>query len=36
VPRANAADVARAGQQRVAKEEKTRERLAAGELPAIK
>jgi 4-hydroxy-4-methyl-2-oxoglutarate aldolase len=32
VPRANAADVAKAGQQRVAKEEKTRERLAAGEL----
>jgi 4-hydroxy-4-methyl-2-oxoglutarate aldolase len=32
VPRANAADVAKAGQQRVAKEVKTRERLAAGEL----
>jgi 4-hydroxy-4-methyl-2-oxoglutarate aldolase len=32
VPRATAADVAKAGQQRVAKEEKTRERLAAGEL----
>ena len=32
VPRANAADVAKAGQQRVAKEEKTRERLAKGEL----
>jgi 4-hydroxy-4-methyl-2-oxoglutarate aldolase len=32
VPRANAADVAKAAQQRVAKEEKTRERLAAREL----
>ena len=32
VPRATAAGVAKAGQQRVAKEEKTRERLAAGEL----
>lgn len=32
VPRATAADVARAGQQRIAKEEKTRERLAKGEL----
>src|SRR6202453_2558123 len=32
VPRANAADVAKADQQRVAKEEKTRERLAKGEL----
>jgi 4-hydroxy-4-methyl-2-oxoglutarate aldolase len=32
VPRANAVDVAKAAQQRVAKEEKTRERLAAGEL----
>src|SRR3984885_8353550 len=32
VPRAKAADVAKAAQQRVAKEEKTRERLAAGEL----
>jgi 4-hydroxy-4-methyl-2-oxoglutarate aldolase len=32
VPRATAAEVAKAGQQRVAKEEKTRERLAAGEL----
>jgi 4-hydroxy-4-methyl-2-oxoglutarate aldolase len=32
VPRANAADVAKAGQQRIAKEEKTRERLAKGEL----
>ena len=32
VPRANAAEVAKAGQQRVAKEEKTRERLAAREL----
>jgi 4-hydroxy-4-methyl-2-oxoglutarate aldolase len=32
VPRANAADVAKAAQQRVSKEEKTRERLAAGEL----
>jgi 4-hydroxy-4-methyl-2-oxoglutarate aldolase len=32
VPRATAADAAKAAQQRVAKEEKTRERLAAGEL----
>jgi 4-hydroxy-4-methyl-2-oxoglutarate aldolase len=32
VRRATAADVAKAGQQRVAKEEKTRERLAKGEL----
>jgi 4-hydroxy-4-methyl-2-oxoglutarate aldolase len=32
VPRANAAEVAKAGQQRIAKEEKTRERLAKGEL----
>ena len=32
VPRATAAEVAKAGQQRVAKEEKTRERLAKGEL----
>jgi 4-hydroxy-4-methyl-2-oxoglutarate aldolase len=32
VPRATAADVAQAGQQRVAKEMKTRERLAKGEL----
>jgi 4-hydroxy-4-methyl-2-oxoglutarate aldolase len=32
VPRAAAAEVAKAGQQRVAKEEKTRERLAKGEL----
>jgi 4-hydroxy-4-methyl-2-oxoglutarate aldolase len=32
VPRAAAADVAKAGQQRIAKEEKTRERLAKGEL----
>ncbi len=32
VPRATAADVAKAGQQRIAKEEKTRERLAKGEL----
>jgi 4-hydroxy-4-methyl-2-oxoglutarate aldolase len=32
VPRTSAAEVARAGQQRVAKEEKTRERLAKGEL----
>jgi len=32
VPRATAADVAKAGQQRVAKEVKTRERLANGEL----
>jgi len=32
VPRSNAAEVAKAGQQRVAKEEKTRERLAKGEL----
>ncbi len=32
VPRAAAADVAKAGQQRIAKEEKSRERLAKGEL----
>jgi 4-hydroxy-4-methyl-2-oxoglutarate aldolase len=32
VPRAAAAEVAKAGQQRIAKEEKTRERLAKGEL----
>jgi 4-hydroxy-4-methyl-2-oxoglutarate aldolase len=32
VPRANAAEVAKAAQQRIAKEEKTRERLAKGEL----
>jgi 4-hydroxy-4-methyl-2-oxoglutarate aldolase len=32
VPRAHAAEVAKAAQQRVAKEEKTRERLAKGEL----
>ncbi len=32
VPRATAADAAKAAQQRMAKEEKTRERLAAGEL----
>jgi 4-hydroxy-4-methyl-2-oxoglutarate aldolase len=32
VPRATAADVARAGEQRRSKEEKTRERLAKGEL----
>ena len=32
VPRATAADVAKAGQQRIAKEVKSRERLAAGEL----
>jgi 4-hydroxy-4-methyl-2-oxoglutarate aldolase len=32
VPRASAAEVAKAGQQRVAKEEKTREKLAKGEL----
>ena len=32
VPRANAAEVAKAGDQRRAKEEKTRERLAKGEL----
>jgi len=32
VRRATAADVAKAGQQRIAKEEKTRERLAKGEL----
>ncbi len=32
VPRANAAHVAKAAQQRIAKEEKTRERLAKGEL----
>jgi 4-hydroxy-4-methyl-2-oxoglutarate aldolase len=32
VPRANAAEVAKAGQQRIAKEVKTRERLAKGEL----
>ena len=32
VPRATAAAAARAGQQRIAKEEKTRERLAKGEL----
>jgi 4-hydroxy-4-methyl-2-oxoglutarate aldolase len=32
VPCATAADVAKAGQQRIAKEEKTRERLAKGEL----
>jgi 4-hydroxy-4-methyl-2-oxoglutarate aldolase len=32
VPRANAAEVAKASQQRLAKEEKTRERLAKGEL----
>ena len=32
VPRATAADVAKAGQQRIAKEVKTRERLAKGEL----
>jgi 4-hydroxy-4-methyl-2-oxoglutarate aldolase len=32
VPRANAADVAKAAQQRIAKEEKTRERLSRGEL----
>jgi len=32
VPRASAAEVAKAGQQRIAKEEKTRERLAKGEL----
>jgi 4-hydroxy-4-methyl-2-oxoglutarate aldolase len=32
VPRAAAASVAKAGQQRIAKEEKTRERLAKGEL----
>ncbi|MGA2879422.1 MAG: 4-carboxy-4-hydroxy-2-oxoadipate aldolase/oxaloacetate decarboxylase [Bryobacteraceae bacterium] len=32
VPRAEAADVAKAGQQRIAKEVKTRERLAKGEL----
>lgn len=32
VPRETAADVAKAGQQRIAKEEKTRERLAKGEL----
>jgi len=32
VPRETAADVAKAGQQRIAKEEKTRDRLAKGEL----
>ncbi|HTB19458.1 MAG TPA: 4-carboxy-4-hydroxy-2-oxoadipate aldolase/oxaloacetate decarboxylase [Bryobacteraceae bacterium] len=32
VPRANAAEVAKAAQQRIAKEEKSRERLAKGEL----
>ncbi|HMD48115.1 MAG TPA: 4-carboxy-4-hydroxy-2-oxoadipate aldolase/oxaloacetate decarboxylase [Bryobacteraceae bacterium] len=32
VPRVTAADVAKAGQQRIAKEERTRERLAKGEL----
>src|SRR6202451_2412143 len=32
VPRASAAEVAKASQQRIAKEEKTRERLAKGEL----
>ena len=32
VPRAHAAEVAQAGQQRIAKEVKTRERLAKGEL----
>jgi 4-hydroxy-4-methyl-2-oxoglutarate aldolase len=32
VPRENAAEVARLGGERVAKEEKTRERLRAGEL----
>jgi 4-hydroxy-4-methyl-2-oxoglutarate aldolase len=32
VPLANAADVAKAGEQRVAKEAKTRERLAKGEV----
>jgi len=32
VPRASAGEVARAGEQRIAKEEKTRERLANGEL----
>ena len=32
VPRAHAAEVAKAGQQRIAKEQKTRERLAKGEL----
>jgi 4-hydroxy-4-methyl-2-oxoglutarate aldolase len=32
VSRANAAEVAKAGQQRIAKEVKTRERLAKGEL----
>jgi len=32
VPRANAAEVAKAGQQRTAKEVKTRELLAKGEL----
>jgi 4-hydroxy-4-methyl-2-oxoglutarate aldolase len=32
VPRPNAADVAKAAEQRIAKEEKTRERLAKGEL----
>jgi 4-hydroxy-4-methyl-2-oxoglutarate aldolase len=32
VPRATAQEVAKAGQQRIAKEEKTRERLAKGEL----
>jgi len=32
VPRAAAAEVAKAGQQRIAKEEKTRERLAKREL----
>jgi 4-hydroxy-4-methyl-2-oxoglutarate aldolase len=32
VPRGNAADVARLGTERVAKEQKSRERLRAGEL----
>ena len=32
IPRANAAEVAKAGQQRIAKEQKARERLAKGEL----